>query len=377
MKKSILVAAIGAAVVAAPTFAADTLVLSGEMDFVIANQKTGAENTSAYNEVLDGGNFKISGTEDLGSGLGGEFFAETGLDGEYGASKAWVGLNTPSAGKFILGHYSTATDWVGGSFDMGTFYNNSIKTNAGSVEEGIFWRSPSWGGFSVGLNYLPKQDYTGDSGEKKDPGYGIGFVYAATNWGIELGYDKISNDSKDDTKTVTYTGGPTTSGGTTTITGVVETDSHTNVETLGEQTWTIFDSWFTFSNYTIALGLGNYTNKADGTNTRESSFDYAGLGLQGTWGPHQLSVTYGQRMNYKINGEKPDEKPKATNMSLDYAYELSARTKIGGGFAQTKDTNNGATGTDTVGDVGVENGSKPGAEDKTSRSFGVGVKHTF
>jgi len=385
MKKSILVAAIGAAVVAAPTFAADKLVLSGEMDFVIANQKTGAENTSAYNEVLDNGNFKISGDEDLGGGLGGFFFVETGLadtggdsDGSYGENKAYVGLNTPSAGQFILGHYATASDWVGGSFDMGTFYNNSIKTNAGSKEEGIFWRSPSWGGFSVGLNYLPKQDFTGTTDEKKDPGYGIGFKYAASNWGIGLGYDELSNDSKNDTTTAEVTkdgGGAISSGDTVTV---VTTESSSAVtDPLGESTWTVFDSWFTFSNYKIALGLGNYTTKADGENTKESSFDYAGLGLQGTWGPHQLSVTYGQRMNYKINGEKPDEKPKATNMSLDYAYELSARTKIGGGFAQTKDTNNGATGTDTVGDVGVENGSKPGAEDKTSRSFGVGVKHTF
>jgi len=351
MKKSILVAAIGAAVVAAPTFAADKLVLSGEMDYVIANQKTGAENTSAYNEVKAGGNFKISGDEDLGSGLGGFFFTETGLDADYAAGKAYVGLNTPSAGQFILGHYATATDWIGGSFDMGTFYNNSIKTNAGSKEQGIFWRSPSWGGFSVGLNYLPKQDYTGQQNEEKDPGYGIGFKYAASNWGIGLGYDVLSNDSKDGNN--------------------VETDP------LGEQTWTIFDSWFTFSNYKIALGLGNYTTKDDGTNTKESSFDYAGLGLQGTWGPHQLSVTYGQRMNYKEEGEKPDDKPKATNMSLDYAYSLSARTKIGGGFAQTKDTNNAATGNSTINDVGVENGSRPGAEDKTSSSFGVGVKHTF
>ena len=351
MKKSILVAAIGAAVVAAPTFAADTLVLAGEMDYVIANQNSGAEGTSAYNDVLAGGNVKISGDEDLGSGLGGFFFTETGLrdDGGYGDNKAYVGLNTPSAGQFILGHYATATDWVGGSFDMGTFYNNSVKTNAGSIREGIFWRSPSWGGFSVGLNYRPTDAYSGDEDDKKDPAYGIGFKYAASNWGIGLGYDTVSNDGTSST--------------------TADTD-------LGGTEYTVFDSWFTFSNYKIALGFGQYESEDNDTDQKDS-FDYAGLGLQGTWGPHQLSVTYGQRMNYKIDGEKPDEKPKATNISLDYAYSLSARTKIGGGFAQTKDTNNGATGTNTVGSVGVENGSTPGAEDKTSRSVGVGVKHTF
>jgi len=360
MKKSILVAAIGAAVVAAPTFAADKLVLSGEMDYVIANQKSGAENTSAYNEVKDGGNFKISGDEDLGSGLGGFFFTETGLDDGYADNKAYVGLNTPSAGQFILGHYATASDWVGGSFDMGTFYNNSVKINAGSVAEGIFWRSPSWSGFQIGLNYLPTQNYTGAQDDKKDPGYGIGFKYSASNWGIGLGYDTVSNSG----------------------------DVNDQDTTLGERTYTVFDSWYSFSNYKVALGYGTHTTSENGSNVRDTSFDYAGLGLQGTWGPHQLSLTYGQRMKFEIEGTEPDDKPKATNISLDYAYSLSARTKIGGGFAQTKDKNGGARDYDENNDndtsdpgefagVGVENGPKPGANDKTSRSFGIGVKHTF
>ena len=334
MKKSILVAAIGAAVVAAPTFAADKLVLSGEMDYVFVNINSGATGSSAYNEIKDGGKFVISGTEDLGNGLGGIFLAETGLDASYAAGKAYVGLNTPSAGKFIFGEEAPATDWLGKSFDKGTFFSSTSGQNAGhDGDQGIYWRSPNWSGFQVALNWTPNDSYTGTTGESAETDIGVGFKYAAKNWGIGLAYDK-------------------------------EEQSSTNSEDY--ETYTNFDAYYKISSYLIGLTYGQVKDNS-GPSTYNSN-DWAGLGFQGIWGPHELSVNYGQRWNYKVNGTKTDG-AKGTNFAVDYAYALSSRTRIGGGFASVKDKNGG-------GNYAPENGTAPGTDD-TSRALGVGVKHTF
>lgn len=358
MKKSILVAAIGSALVAS-TFAADVLVLSGKIETGLSFNKSGATGAKSYlSAVADTIEINVSGTEDLGGGLGGVFFLQTKLeDGLARGSSVltedvYAGLQT-SAGQFLIGRTETATEYFGAFFDGGTgrtFFNNSIDTTADLAGVSLFWRSPNWSGLNVVANYTGNTDnaYVGIAGTKAASQWGLGLKYAANNFAVGLAYDQrnlVANDQK------------------------------------GKQSWAQIGGSYTFSGVYMGLDYGKVEHTAAVLGAQKSSYDWAGIGFGTSFGASKVVLSYGQRWKYKSGGVEAADKPKATHINLDYAYSLSPRTKIGAGIGVAKDKNGGAL-VDATNPLftGVESGwggVVPGELNAKSTSVGVGISHKF
>ena len=174
MKKSLIALAVLAASGAA--MAQSTVTIYGVADVVIHNDKntydadtkapTGSQ-TKMTSGGVSGSRLGFKGSEDLGGGLKAIFKLEQGVNLTSGAStgfnrEATVGL-AGGFGEVRFGHMSTAYDEFAGATNP-VFDSVLSPTNVwyspytDRVDQGIYYSTPSFGGFSGAVSYNLEQD---------------------------------------------------------------------------------------------------------------------------------------------------------------------------------------------------------------------------
>ena len=227
MQKKIIALAV-AGLMSGAAFAQTNVTISGLFDAGVANTKlegNSASNNAAYN---GSGTSQITfaATEDLGGGMKAGALLETDVRGAGSMANfqhyVWVGGNfgTISLGQrtnfstttaVTMQPFGTApgggysTNFVrlrgggfgaGGAFSSATAANmpNSPTTDTRSVRANgvIDYRSPSFSGFTVGLQYMPtNNDATETAVSRGETNLGLNYNMGPLN--VSYAYDKISN----------------------------------------------------------------------------------------------------------------------------------------------------------------------------------------
>lgn len=162
MKKSLIALAVLAASGAA--FAQSSVTLYGIADVVI--HKDEAKKTTMTNGGVSGSRIGFKGTEDLGGGLKASFKLEQGVDVTTGAAagfnrEASIGLSG-GFGEVRVGRLATAADDNAGAtnpvFDSVLAPTNVFRGLTNSrVTQGIYYSTPTFGGFSAAASYNLEQ----------------------------------------------------------------------------------------------------------------------------------------------------------------------------------------------------------------------------
>ena len=162
MKKSLIALAVLAASGAA--MAQSSVTIYGVADVVIHKDK-GVDTTMTSGGV-SGSRLGFKGTEDLGGGLKATFKLEQGVDLTSGAATGFnrettVGL-AGGFGEVRLGHMATAYDDFAGATNP-VFDSVLSPTNVWNspytprVDQGIYYSTPNFGGFSAAVSYNLEQ----------------------------------------------------------------------------------------------------------------------------------------------------------------------------------------------------------------------------
>jgi len=172
MNKKLLTIAIGAALAAAPMFAAQADVkLYGRVQAEINQEDIDNQNNEVSVDDKGGmSRFGIKATEKMGNGLTGLAVLEWGLDPSTGSGlndrQQFVGL-TGGWGTFALGSFASPYKTTGGtSYDP--FTNTHLEARRaggmtgasgfgtnGFVRSTMLYASPDWSGFSFAVGYIP------------------------------------------------------------------------------------------------------------------------------------------------------------------------------------------------------------------------------
>lgn len=162
MKKSLIALAVLA--VSGAAFAQSSVTIYGVADVVIHKDKGVA--VKMTNGGVSGSRLGFKGSEDLGGGLKATFKLEEGVNLTSGAAtgfnrEATVGL-AGGFGEVRLGHMSTAYDDFAGAtnpvFDSVLAPTNVFKGyTTDRIDQGIYYTTPSFGGFSGAVSYNLEQ----------------------------------------------------------------------------------------------------------------------------------------------------------------------------------------------------------------------------
>lgn len=197
MNKKLLTIAIGAALAAAPMFAAQADVkLYGRVQAELNNEDI--DNADTDTSVDDDGGMSrwgIKATEKLGNGLTGVAVLEFMVDPTEGSGQSdrqqFVGL-TGGWGTFAMGSFNSPYKTSGGvSYDP--FTNTHLQARRaggmsgaagfgtnGQLRSTVVYASPNWSGFSFALGIIPdlsRQDVFGGSGGDTGDAYSLALKY--------------------------------------------------------------------------------------------------------------------------------------------------------------------------------------------------------
>ncbi len=283
MNKKLLTAAIGAALAAAPMFAANAApTVYGKMNVGVAmidngNDKDGDQDSSTIAVTDDASRIGVKGEEDLGGGMKALYLWEETIDvdnGGFGSARdAYAGLGG-GWGSVRLGQYNTAYKMVSvpteifgdtiGDFTADGFSGETRQAN------NIGYTSPKFGGIQFALEYATANE-TGDTGTgtngERNPmngsiSWSSGPLYLAFGY---YDYDLLSgNNGLEDAMKVS---GQFKSGALR-VAATYETQSGTNA--LVTDTINVAGS-FAFGNHELALSYTMYDKKAEGTVTVDGS----------------------------------------------------------------------------------------------------------
>ena len=384
MKKQILAAAVTAASVVAfsSALAADSLTLYGTARFGLFSVSPGADGADSYitaKKTAGSTRWGITGKEDLGHGLKAVFKVETSwgqaLTESVGAAQAigdrhsYVGLETASAGTFLLGRtwdsvYS-AIDFtdigtiVGGSYSH--LYGGAFRTGGS-----LFWMSPNWGGLKVGVNInADANSYEDSAFDKKEPVMAIGLKYSAGALNIGLGHRKKDKE----TITSERSFNTTTSAITDTDTAEFSEASYTafavnykmDLGGVSVTPYILYDTLETDTQTETMTVVAGGTPTLSSENEEVSRDSYA-LGARIGLSNAQVNIMFGQTQDEDVDGvEKADSG--ATVIAAEYLHNLSKRTKVGVGYEQVKSDDNASSSFGSVGE--------------TDKEIGVAVIHSF
>lgn len=175
----------------------------------------GASSYAFQNGTWQGSRWGIQGTEDLGSGLKALFRLENGFSIANGMASqggalfgrhAYVGLQDKTYGTFTLGRqYDPLIDLVGSV--GGTALLSGVAAHPGDVDNldhssrvnnGVKYRSPSWGGFTFGAMY-GFGNQPGSMSRQSTWGLGGQYANGPLVWGV--GFSHANNDKTGATDT--------------------------------------------------------------------------------------------------------------------------------------------------------------------------------
>jgi len=344
MKKTLITAAIlaGTAGMTSAAHAQSSVTLYGVMDMGYLYTKT--EGLKARN-ALDSGlqsdsRFGLRGSEDLGNGLKANFLLEAGINADDGTTsqsglfnrQSWVGLSSATLGEirfgrqFILGsQFFTNIDPFGTTFRQAGMGSTFIAANQVRNSNSVMYFTPTWNGFQAAVGY----SFNRSSSETPVAGTNnraitSGLRYANGPVEVALTYDQV------EPATGGGVGRSTQLGGTYDF-GVVKL--HAAVADQRK----------------VAVNVGD----VPGWNgvLAEKTLSYM-VGASAPVGPGSLFGSYQKAKDWDIKG-----------FSVGYTYPLSRRTNAYAFFSNV----------DNVGNYGTAatNG------DRTTRQFGVGLRHMF
>lgn len=210
MNKKLLIAAVGAALVAGPIAAQAAATVYGHahlsFDALSIDTTTANVEDSSNQVVNNSSRFGIRASEDLGGGLKGEMQYEllfTNLETTAGTLSTnrdnWLGLSG-GFGAVRLGVIDTATKDVGGIADL--FYREQLGESRAiinyadmdaRIQNGIHYLSPNFGGMTVKAQYGYKTEQTLNAAENEvaQMSLNIRGTHGMFTWG--LGYLTTDN----------------------------------------------------------------------------------------------------------------------------------------------------------------------------------------
>ncbi|AZG10459.1 porin [Pigmentiphaga sp. H8] len=341
MKKTLIAAAVLAGM-AGTAHAQSSVTLYGIMDMGYLYSKT--EGMKARN-ALDSGlqsesRFGLRGSEDLGNGLKANFLLEAGINADDGTSsqsglfnrQSWVGLSSNTLGEirlgrqFILGsQFFTNIDPFGTTFRQAGMGSTFIAANQVRNSNSVMYFSPTWNGFQGAIGYSFNRS-TNESPVAGTNNRAItsGLRYANGPIEVALTYDQVEPSTGGNVGRSTQLGG-------TYDFGVVKLHA-----AIADQR-------------NVAVNVGDIP----GWNGRfaKKTLSYM-VGASAPVGTGSLFGSYQKAKDWDIEG-----------FSVGYTYPLSRRTNAYAFFSNM----------DNVGHYG----SAVTTGDKTTRQFGVGLRHMF
>lgn len=279
MKKSLIALAVLAA--SGATFAQSSVTLYGVADAVI--HKDADKSTTLTSGGVSGSRIGFKGTEDLGGGLKASFKLEQGVSLTTGTAagfnrEASVGLSG-GFGEVRVGRLSTAFDENAGAtnpvFDSVLSPTNVFKGYiTDRVNQGIYYSTPTFGGFSAAVSYNLEQ---------------------------------VAGSQNVLSLAANYATGPLTLG------AVFQDEGDT-----ADETQTRFNASYDFGSFKVLAGYG--TVDAKGVDTAQYTVG-ADVPLASN-----LVVSAG------VASSKTDGAKRLTGYSVGAAYLLSKRTTVYGGY---------------------------------------------
>lgn len=348
MKKSLIAAAVVAAL---PAFAqAQTNVtMYGIVDASVNIIDHGENSRNALkvgHGTMSTSRWGVRGSEDLGGGLKAVFQLEAGVANDTGANDAnffqrtaQVGLSG-GFGTVKLGRGYTPAFRMHGTWDALSYglFNNlltaTVPLSAGGADtavtrfsNGIYYDSPSWGGFTVNAAYQAGEA-TAEATTDRSSGEG---------YDISLGYKS----------------GPLNIGGFYQVTKD-NTLAANETERYG------IGGGYQFGSFKIVAG---YSEREEDGFDSYSAASVGGVMKLGTGSIHAQVIMLGND-----NAVDAD----ATALALAYVHPMSKRTNLYAHFGITKNDDNGQFGMRTGAESNLADA--PGSDVK---GFGVGIRHVF
>jgi predicted porin len=292
MNKKLLTAAIGAALAAAPMFAANAApTVYGKLNVGVAmidngNDKVGDQDSSTIAVTDDASRFGVKGEEDLGGGMKALYMWEIGIDVDnptgagigQTARDTFVGLGG-GWGSLRLGQYNTAyklvsvpTEIFGDTIGDFTANNYSGETRQAN---NIGYTSPKFGGIQFALEYATQTENGNDTTERNPLNGSIswssGPLYLAVGY---YDYDQVTGPTPvgqaDDAIKVS---GQFKSGALR-LAATYETQSGTDV--LVTDTINVAGG-FAFGNHELNLSYSIYDRKTEGAGPSDADADCSAI----------------------------------------------------------------------------------------------------
>ena len=302
MKKSLIAAAVAAAVTAPAAHAVEfelgddtKFAIEGTVEPAYVSTKDATGDSQSELEDNDS-TLQFTGEHAFGAGTTGFFH----LEYEYDANEAGGGLNsTDSAWMGLEGGFGMIRT---GSYDtllennlhelIDPFEYASVSEEAdGGEGDQITYMSPSFGGFQVGLEARHQGDgessnFGGDGGDAGDAGTGVSAVarYSADNWGVVAGTDSRGAVLVD-------------------LDGDGDNDEYDDEPTTG------FGGWFDIGPVHLAARYATESNR--GSN---NDVEYAGAGASYSYGPGDIHLV--------VQDVSPDQGSSFTEVGLGVMHGL-------------------------------------------------------
>ncbi len=392
MQKKIIALAV-AGLMSGAAFAQSNVTIYGVADAFFGQDKastaagatTPIKRTVVDDGVLAGSRIGFKGTEDLGGGLKALFVMEFGVNSEEAAGlqsnarQQMVGL-TGGFGTFVAGRlyspgYNIANkfntgvggqrlsalaalqDEVGATINMGA---------TGRLNNGMAYVSPSMSGLVATVAYTTMAENT--RGES-DRVWGLGLDY--DNGPISAGFahhNIVTNTAAVAANTTLTLSTAATLTGSTLVSTVSGTPG---LNVFGNNAAAAFDTKIKENivagsyDFGVAKAVMTYQNQKTTAAGVESA-------KNNIWNMGAI-VPVGGAGSFRINYARLNDKMVANNdaksWSTGYIHSLSKRTSVYGGYSQTKSKNAAM--------AAVAGGLAPTNNDGKSRTYGVGLNHSF
>ncbi|MHB8535871.1 MAG: porin [Sulfuricaulis sp.] len=348
MNKKLLIAAVGAALVAGPMLAQADVKIGGYINMSLDsikgnNGKTPASNSTNWDVSSNASNIVLSADEDLGGGLKGIFSLQNffRLDNNNGAGStntmtggnAALGLNG-SAGTVLLGNWDSGAKQNGRTFDLfgnqiGDARNADVNNNR--YNNSVIYQSPNMSGFSALVAHSTNTNTTATT-DLTTEANSLMAKYEQGPLAVGLGYDKEK---------------PSTGSG---------------------DKWTNIGGKYTLpSDTSLILFYQKHDNVGGVTSSNNKT---TGLGVAQKFGNNTVKFQY---YMVKMHTAAADAKPKLYALGLDHGFSKT----FAGYVAYAKAKNETGTVTTNMSMAGPGHGDNPGTvtgENMTGFSIGAIMK---
>lgn len=340
MKKKLITAAVGAALVAVAGIAQAEVKVSGYANVSLDSIKgcenaTCVDNSNNLNISSNSSYIKFDAVEDIGGGLKGVFSATEFVQIDENASGLLTGGNTYAgiAGDFgvvVMGTHDTGGKLVGRTFDL---FGNQIGDSRNMavdplrVNNLIAYLSPNFSGFSFVVGYTTNPLETTATNDDSASAYSAMLSYANGPLAVAVGYDAVSLGD-------TASSDPTLDG--------------MKIMNVGAK--------YAFPSGTEPVVFYQKINNA--AEVKDYDFTTIGVGVKQSFGNEVVKAQY-----YQLETDDSSDKCKATMVAVGYDHNFSKAATGYVAYAQTTNDDDAACvtrGDDAFSMAGSGHGDDPG-----------------